>query len=231
MFALLILLQLAAPAASSGCTAAEGAAMRDAQVLLSRGDEANARVRLETVRAEPRCSTLQVAILSMRGWNQARALAPAGGAADLLGPVRETLDELQALGKIAAQPLEAEYAETCIRAAIAAAQDERPEMELLLTHARDLAERLVLRNLRAEWPRSYNLAAGELWFEVDRYEDARLAYDRAVRAEDSALALVGLARALARLERSDEACDTYSRVHDASPALRAAAARDLARCR
>ena len=118
-----------------------------------------------------------------------------------------------------------------MRAAIAAAQDERPELGLLLTHARDLAERLAARNRHAEWPRSYNTLAGELWFEVDRYEDSRAAYERAVRARPTAAALVGLARSLSRLRRVNEACATYRRVRDAAPALLAASARDLGRCR
>ena len=55
-------------------------------------------------------------------------------------------------------------------------------MELLLTHARDLADGSH-RARPARWPRPFNLLAGELWLEVDRYEDARAAFERAVRAD------------------------------------------------
>jgi len=81
------------------------------------------------------------------------------------------------------------------------------------------------------WPRPYNLAAGELWFEVDRYDEARAAYERAVQGDVSAAALVGLARAHARSGRLESACATYRRAVDAAPELRALAKGDLARCR
>jgi hypothetical protein len=140
--------------------------------------------------------------------------------------VSEELERLRA-GDLA---LEAEYAQTAIRAAIAAAQDERPEMELLLAHARDLTERLAARSRRALWPRPFNLLAGELWLEVDRYEDARLAYERAVTDRATPLALSGLARALARLNRHAEACQTYGRMRDDTGPLRDEARAYLARC-
>jgi tetratricopeptide (TPR) repeat protein len=148
-----------------------------------------------------------------------------------MGPVRATLDELQALRDHRDVALEAEYAHTCVQAAVAAAQDERPVMELLLTHARDLAERLQQRDRRANWPLPFNFVAGDLWFEVDRYDEARAAYERAVQSAPSALALVGLARTQSRLGRAEEACATYARVKDAAAGLRAAAAKDLSRCR
>lgn len=204
--------------------------MRRAEEQLARGDEAAARTALGSDTAG--CALKRVAELAIRGWSEARALAPAGGPVDLQKPVRQTLDELAMLATVdAGTALEVEYANVVLRAAIAAAQDERPEMELLLTHARDVAERLLARGRRAVWPRPFNLAAGELWFEVDRYADAAAAYERAVRADSSPVALVGLARALMRLERADEACATYRRAGKAAPALRAQAAVDLARCR
>jgi tetratricopeptide (TPR) repeat protein len=93
-----------------------------------------------------------------------------------------------------------------------------------------VSERLRVRERRAVWPLSWNLAAGELWFEVDRYEDAAAAYDRAGRADASPRALVGLARSLARLDRLEEACTAYRRATDAAKALRAQATPDLVRC-
>jgi tetratricopeptide (TPR) repeat protein len=156
--------------------------------------------------------------VSLSGWNEARKLAAAGGAVDLLAPIRSVLNELELL-KNDDVSLEVEYAQTSIRAAVAAAQDERPEMELLLTHARDLSERMVDRGRRPQWPRPFNLLAGELWFEVDRYEEARRAFERAVKADASAAAWVGLARAHARLGNTAEACAAYREVPAASPLL------------
>jgi hypothetical protein len=164
---------------------------------------------------------------SLLGWVEARNLSAAGGAVELLGPVNRALEELDLL-KDSDLSLEVEYAQTAIRAAVAASQDERPEMELLLTHARDLSERLADRGRRAQWPRSFNLLAGELWFEVDRYDDARRAFERAVKVDGSADAWAGLARAQARLGNTAEACNAYRQIQDA--ALRAEVRAFLATC-
>ncbi|HUE87967.1 MAG TPA: hypothetical protein VMO26_17985 [Vicinamibacterales bacterium] len=230
MGALLVALQLAVLSPQEPCSPAQIAANQQAQQRLLRGDDMGARAALGASLAAGACGLLRIAMIALDGWSEARALAPAGGAAELLAPVQRTIDDLQAF-RTTDEALEAEYAETAIRAAMAAAQDERPEMELLLTHARDLAERLQLRGRRAVWPRTFNLLAGELWFEVDRFEDARMAYERAVSGEPSAAALVGLARAHARLGQLAAACSTYRRATDVAAALRAAAAADLARCR
>jgi tetratricopeptide (TPR) repeat protein len=226
--ALVLMLQVVATWQPS-CREVEVTAMLHAYEQVARGDDDAARQALEQAAGDA-CELRALAFLSLRGWAEARALAPLGGPIELLSPVRRTLDALQALGRDSALAVEVEYAATCIRAAVAAAQDERPEMELLLIHARDLSERLLLRDKRAMWPRSFNLVAGELWFEVDRYADAQAAYDRAVRADASPAALVGLARAHARLEQWQQACDAYKRVLDAAPALRAVATAELARC-
>jgi tetratricopeptide (TPR) repeat protein len=210
------------------CQEAEVRALILAQEHVARGDDAAAEAQLSI--AGPICARRQIAKLALEGWGQARALAAGGGAVELQGPVRRTLDALRELATQTEWRFEVEYAETVVGAAIAAAQDERPELELLLTHARDLSERLQQRNRQAQWPRPFNLAAGELWFEVDRYTDAVSAYERALRGDTSPIALVGLARALARLDRMEEACTTYRRASDAAERLRAIATPDLARC-
>jgi tetratricopeptide (TPR) repeat protein len=228
--ALLAALHLALSTSQTPCKPAQLAVAERVEQRILRGDDRGAREELSGSATSGECGVLRLAMIALDGWSEARALAPAGGAADLLGPVQRTLEQLQPFLQTDDR-LEAEYAETAIRAAIAAAQDERPEMELLLTHARDLSERLQLRDRRAVWPRSLNLLVGELWFEVDRFDEARAAYQRAIAAEASPAALVGLARTLARLGQQAAACATYRRVTDAAPALHAAAAIDLARCR
>jgi tetratricopeptide (TPR) repeat protein len=225
---LVVLLQLAIDAQPSTCRDVERTALLRSQEQLARGDELGARRALDV--GDTECVPRTVARLALRGWIEARVLARIGGAVDQQQDVRKTLDELQALAGDESWGLEIEYAGTMIRAAIAAAQDERPEMELLLTHARDLSERLLRRDRRAVWPRPFNIAAGDLWFEVDRYDDALMAYERAVRADASALAIVSVSRALARLGRLEEACATYRRASDVAPALRAIATPDLVRC-
>lgn len=226
--ALLLTLQVAAGAASA-CTEHELEALAQAESLVARGDDGAAGEALAGDTSPP-CEVRRVLWLGLRGWVQARALAPAGGAAELLGPVKGTLDDLQAL-KRTAVALEAEYAEMAVRAAIAAAQDERPEMELLLTHARDLSERLELRGRPMSVPRPLHVLAGELWFEVDRYDAARAAFEAAIRVRPTPAAYVGLARAHSRLGQHQEACAAYARADGAAPPLRAQAARDLPTCR
>lgn len=205
---------------TADCSEEELKALAIVAEMVARGDDAAASEAVERGVRGPaeRCVLSKIARLSLLGWVEARKLAPAGGAVALLGPASRSLGELDALASLEIG-IEAEYAQTAIRAAIAAAQDERPEVALLLVHARDLAERLTARGRRAVWPRSYNLVAGELWLEVDRYEDARLAFDRAVRAEESPIALVGLAEALSKLNRHDEACAAYRRVRGAAGRL------------
>ncbi|MGQ0734541.1 MAG: hypothetical protein ACT4QD_12910 [Acidobacteriota bacterium] len=213
------------------CSGVRAAAMTTARDFVLRGDDGTALdlLRREAHAAAGGCAELQIAARALEGWMAARALAPLGGAPATTGPVLEMVARLGSW-RVAGERIDAEYAQTAIRAAIAAAQDERDEMALLLAHARDLAERIAARDRRAEWPRSFNLLAGELWLEVDRYEEARLAFDRAVRGEATPLALVGLARAAARLGRRAAACGAYARIGDAATALASEAREFLTRC-
>jgi tetratricopeptide (TPR) repeat protein len=223
-----VLVGLSGTLQPAGCGDDNIRRLLEAQVLMLRGDDAGADAAIASD-ARPDCDTRRVASLALRGWRQARALAPLGGAVEHLGPVRETLAALAAVPP--ALSLEAEYASTLILAAVAAAQDERPEMDLRLVHARDLSERLQARDRRALWPLPLNVASGELWFEVDRFADAVMAFERAVRADASSRALVGLARAHQRLGQLEPACAALARAIDPAPALREVIAKELARCR
>jgi tetratricopeptide (TPR) repeat protein len=176
------------------------------------------------------CQPLRLMRWTLIGWSLARALAEKGGALELVGPTRKIIDrDLEALhsGDLA---LEAEYAQTAIRAAIAAAQDERPEMTLLLEHARDLTERLHIRGRRAMWPLPYNLLAGELWFEVDHYAEAAAAFERATESGGTPRAWAGLARTYARLGNRSLACRSYRTIEQAAPNLLAEAKAFLRSC-
>lgn len=229
----LLFVQVAA-STDAGCPSGDTARLNEGLRLMGRGDLVAARTALSG-QAAGACRTIELARLALDGWFTAREAARGAGAPELLAPVRLVLDQLKALtgtkdAGSAVFDLQVEYVETTIRAAMAAAQDERPEMELLLNHAADLVQRLEQRSVRPFWPRTYNLVVGELWFEVDRYEEARAAYARAVQADPSPAALVGLARAEARLGQMEQACAAYKRAKDVAPALRALAARDLTRC-
>jgi hypothetical protein len=147
----------------------------------------------------------QVQRIAMQGWAEARALAPKGGAVALLGPVNARLKELDQIDDTSAR-----YAETTIRAAVSAAQDEREEMALLLTHARDLSEEMDLIGEPAAWPLPIDEVEGELFLEVDQYADARAAYERATRTKPTPNAWIGLARAADKLGDIVTACRAYT---------------------
>jgi tetratricopeptide (TPR) repeat protein len=212
------------------CSASERALLDRSIELLRQGFDAQASAALASAAGEDgRCDAVRIAGRALMGWDHARAAAPRGGAPDAVAPARETIDALRSFTRGEAA-LEAEYAIAIIQAAVAAAQDERPEMALLLTHARDLSERLAQRGHAAVWPRSFNLAAGELWHEVDRFEEARKAFERAARADGGAAAAAGLARAHARLGDRAAACAAYRRVTGAAPRLADEAKAFLATC-
>ena len=72
--------------------------------------------------------------------------------------------------------------------------------------------------------------AGELWFEVDRFDESRAAYERAASYDASAVAFAGLGRVLEALGRHVEACSAYRKIGKAAVPLRDEAKRFLAGC-
>ncbi len=147
----------------------------------------------------------EVPRIAMEGWTAARAIAPKGGALDLLGPVNLRLRELDTWPNTSAR-----YAEIAIRAAVSAAQEEREELALLLAHARDLSKQMALAGAPALWPLPIDELEGELWFEVDSFTEARDAYERATQLKATPNAWIGLARASDRLGDLATACRAYS---------------------
>lgn len=218
-------------AAGGDCTDLSLKALDVMERVVARGDAAAVIGGKRSLR-DPvdRCPQINLARLSLLGFDEARRLAAFGGDIDRQRPTQQALEELGKLrdGNI---DLEIEYAETAIRAAVAAAQDERDELDLLLTHARDLTERLAARSRRAIWPRPFNVLAGELWLEVDRFDEARAAFERAAKADASPTAIVGLARSLARLGRREESCRTFARLPEDAVSLRDETRQEFAECR
>lgn len=154
---------------------------------------------------QPANSDRDVQRIAMDGWTAARALAPKGGAVEFLGPVNLRLKALDAFPDTSAR-----YAEIAIRAAVSAAQEERDELSVLLAHARDLSNQMALIGVPAQFPLPIDELEGELWLEVDRFTDARDAYERASKSHPTPNAWIGLARASDRLGDVVTACRAYT---------------------
>ncbi|MGE0042739.1 MAG: hypothetical protein AB7H88_21810 [Vicinamibacterales bacterium] len=122
------------------------------------------------------CADVELAYWTVRAWRGARLAAARGGAPESLVGVR---DDLERLARVEAG-LAGEYARAAVTAAVAAAQDERPEMALYLAHARGIALRLEALGTPAFWPLPIDELEGELWFEVDRYAEGCMAYREAL---------------------------------------------------
>lgn len=163
------------------------------------------------------------------GWLAARALAPIGAPRDRLGPVNRSLERLDTL----IVNLSARYADAAIRAAISAAQEERDEMAVFLEHARALSVQMALTGAAARWPLPIDELEGELWLEVDRFDTARDAYQRATKTTPSPRAWLGLARANARLDDMAASCAAYKAISTAevSESEKTEIALYLLRCR
>jgi len=160
---------------------------------------------LATLQQPSIVSEQDVQRVALAGWTSARALAPKGGAVNLLGPVNLRLRELDKFPNMSAR-----YAEIAIRAAISAAQEERDEMALLLEHARSLSDQIAVGAEPPQWPLPIDELEGELWFEVDRFSEARDAYRRATDLKPTPNAWIGLARSSDRLGDLVTACRAYA---------------------
>jgi tetratricopeptide (TPR) repeat protein len=103
-----------------------------------------------------------------------------------------------------------------VRAAIAAGQEEHPELELLLMHASDLEERL-LRSGQLVLPFApVAEIAGDLFFQANRFEQARRRYSDALIARPNRVrSILGIARASVRLDDRKAATDAYKQLLDA----------------
>lgn len=166
--------------------------------------------------AHDSCRELVVAAWAWEGWQAAVAASARGGSDDALGDVRAAL---AALGTGGPNASHGGYAAAVLRAAAAAAQDERDEMQVWLEHARDLASRLTLTGDRARWPLPIDLVDGELWSRVADYELAEASYTRALADTKSAAGWRGLARARDRRGNRPGACAAYRQASEqAGPA-------------
>ncbi len=178
------------------------------------GESAAVAARLrEAYAAHDTCRELVVAAWAWDGWQAAGVAASRGGSDQSLTDVRTALASLGPPGPTASHGA---YATAVLRAAAAAAQDERDEMRVWLEHARDLATRMALTGDRARWPLPIDLVDGELWLRVDDFELAEASYARALAERESAAGWRGLARARDRRGNRAGACAAYRKARDAA---------------
>jgi len=206
----ILLLTPPVPAApGAACDGAEPA-IAEAARLVDDADEGAAERRLrEAAERDPACAPLAVAFLATTGLQHARHAATRGGPEDLLAPVLDAVARLAAWREAPGVVRDAQYAEAALRAAMAASQDERPELQVWITHTTDLASRLALAGEAPRWPLPPALLAGDLWYEVDRYAEAIEAYREALDRAPSAYAHRGLARTWNRMRDLPAACRAY----------------------
>jgi hypothetical protein len=146
------------------------------------------------------CTADEIESVYLRGWDAAEAAARVGGSPESLAPVRDAIATLERMAGGFHGP--AEIARFVLAAAADAAQDERDEMELFLTHAVEL-ERVQLDAHQPGAPViTAHEAAGDLWLRVYRYDEAKTAYEHAKAVIGSTPRIEsGLARAQDALRR------------------------------
>ena len=201
---LLVLLQAAGCTGEAGRLYAEG--VRAAATL-----DDLAAVRLFEAAAEDGCARARVTAIYLGAVVTARSAYREGGSEESLRPVRRAQAELDALAS-GGEGLAA-IAQLLVMAAAAAAQSERPEMDLLLAQAQRLERARLEGGLSAMPGMSAHELAGDLWLQVHRFETARLAYRQALElVGPTPRALLGLARTAVRLDDIPAACDGYGRL-------------------
>jgi hypothetical protein len=104
---------------------------------------------------------------------------------------------------------------------MAAAQSERDELSLLIEHAVSLETTQKTAGLAVAPIVTAHEAAGDLWLQVYRYDDARRAY--LLAAERIGLTRrirLGLARTAARMSDASTACEQYRMMLSSWPSAR-----------
>jgi hypothetical protein len=154
------------------------------------------------------CVEAEVPAHYLRGLLAAHDAHAQFGSRESLAPIREAIAFIDARG--GTLPGLPQIARVVLQAAAAAAQSERPEMALYL----DQALRLEALQLEAHQPPlpivTAHEAAGDLWFLVRDYDNARRAYLRAgERIGTTPRITLGLARVAARVNDGETACRQF----------------------
>jgi len=184
--------------------------LSDASVRASRFDLPEA---VESLRTAPTCERALVAAWYLQGLLDAGAAASVGGTAESLAPVRRAITVLEQLARNGS--VSAEIARLLLHAAAAAAQTERDEMRLYLESASQMEFVQEAAGLAGAPIVGAMEMAGALWLQVDRYDEARRAYEEAERRHGATHRItLGVARTSARLGDSASACARYRRLLD-----------------
>lgn len=190
----------------STCDPAGVAAVGEAR---AKGEGFDLAAALEAARKAPGCDEAEGIVEYLEGLLAAHAAVKTGGAPDSLRDVRSAANALSRRAEGGRRRWE--VASLLIRAAGAATQYERDEMAVYLAEAIRI-ESLLLDAGQSPAPivTAHELA-GDLWLQVDRYEEARTAYLRAAeRVGRTSRVRLGLARSAARLNDTPVACREYT---------------------
>lgn len=147
------------------------------------------------------------------GYSAARLAWP-GAKPDQLADAARLAEPLGGTGSARTASVR-ELMRVLVRAAMAAGQEEHPELELLASHAIDLEERL-LRSGQLVLPLApAHELVGDLFFQANRFDQARRHYrDALMAAPNRARSILGTARASVRLDDREAATAAYRRLLD-----------------
>ena len=189
-----------------------GEAARHEEQALRLGEVFDLRGAAEAYAAAAKagCAGAQAKAIYLRGLLAARAADAQFGSAASLLPLKQALTALEA--DAAMDPV-VRIMQAVLRAAMPAAQHERPEMALLI----DQMLRLESVQLEAGRPGlpvlSAHEAAGYLWLQLHVYDEAGRAFDAAARRIGRTPHVrVGVARTAAGRGDRMAACDEYTQL-------------------
>jgi hypothetical protein len=187
--------------------------LTEATVRAAEFDLAGA-VSLLTGAGENRDTDVQVAAVYVRGLLDAREASRHGGSSESLIAVRQAIAWLELVAK--GRPGPAEIARLMLQAAAAAAQSERDEMQLYLETAIRMETVQRAAGMAGAPLIAAAEAAGDLWLQVHRYDEARRTYDEAAQQVGSSpRVLYGRARAARGVNDVTVACAAFRQLLDA----------------
>jgi hypothetical protein len=198
--------------AQPGCSPDAMIVVNRAAVMAAEFDLAGAAEQLEG-ESLAGCEAAQVGIRYARGLMAAQEAFRQGGSFESLAPVRQAITGLEAISN--GRPGVAVVARLVLQAASAAAQSEFDEMRLYLESAIQMEALQRAAGQPGAPLVSAAETAGELWFQLHRYDDARRAYVEArAQTGGTARVLAGLGRAAQRLRDTDTACTAFRELLD-----------------